>query len=118
MNRLCEVAVLKGNEEAQELLKIYAVPVISAMQNLSIKKQEHPLCYGYRKAAYSEVSLTEGTGVVKINQRSLLDYFPRLQDRLQILYPLQVQSMLGQYDVTATVKGGGMTGTSCDLKCS
>ncbi len=101
---------MKDNEDVKELLNIYAVPVISAMKHLSIKKQENPQCYGYRKAAYATVSLVQGSGVVTVNQRSLLDYFPRLQDRLQVLYPLQVHSMLGQYDVSASVKGGGMTG--------
>ena len=101
---------MKDNEAVKELLRIYAVPVLSAIKHLNIKKQNNPECYGYRKAAYAKVSLTEGTGIVTVNQRSLLDYFPRLQDRLQILYPLQVQSMLGLYDVCISVKGGGMMG--------
>ena len=47
---------------------------------------------------------------MSVNGRSLVDYFPRPEDRQQVLSPLLVAAMLGGVDVTARVKGGGHTG--------
>ncbi len=57
------------------------------------------------------VTLRPGSGVVSVNKKTFVDYFPRAEDRHQVLYPLQVTELLGKYDVTVTVQGGGASGT-------
>ena len=81
------------------------------MRQLNVRKKDKPVCYGYRKEAHARVALTPGTGQIVINEKSFLDYFPRLQDRQQVLYPFHYVDTLGKYDVSVVVKGGGMTGT-------
>jgi len=65
---------------------------------------------GKRKTATAVVTLREGSGIITINKKSFSDYFPRAEDRQQVLYPLMVTNSLGLYDISAIVKGGGNTG--------
>ena len=45
-----------------------------------------------------------------INQSNLLEVFPLIQTRQQVLFPLMLVDALGEFDVTATVQNGGSTG--------
>jgi len=67
---------------------------------------------GRRKTASARVRLYPGTGKIIINDKELADYFPRQRDRLQLLEPLEVTGNVASYNVTALVKGGGITGQS------
>ena len=40
----------------------------------------------------------------------MVEYFPALARRMDVLRPLDVTGKLGAFDVLATVKGGGSTG--------
>lgn len=68
------------------------------------------ICTGKRKRAVATVYLTRGEGESIINGRSLIEFFPRDADRRRIAYPFQVVSQEGQYNIFATVQGGGITG--------
>ena len=68
------------------------------------------LAVGKRKTATAVVTLRPGAGVISVNKKTFADYFPRAEDRHQVLYPMQVTELLGKYDITATVRGGGATG--------
>lgn len=70
-----------------------------------------PLSVGRRKSSIAKVRVKSGDGKVLINSKQLLDYFPRLEDRQQVLYPLNLVGCLGKVDVSADVSGGGVTGT-------
>ena len=65
---------------------------------------------GRRKTSTAQVTLKPGGGEVRINGRSLLEYFPVVEDRQQVLFPLMVTEQLDQFDVKAAVRGGGTTG--------
>lgn len=65
---------------------------------------------GRRKSSVARVYIRPGKGEVKINYRSLDDYFPRERDRIQILKPLSTVEMLEKFDIIVTVRGGGLTG--------
>jgi small subunit ribosomal protein S9 len=49
-----------------------------------------------------------GSGTITINERTLEDYFPRPTSRMRILEPFEVTETTGQYDVLASVEGGGI----------
>lgn len=70
-----------------------------------------PLSVGRRKTSIAKVRVKSGDGKVSINSKGLLEYFPRLEDRQQVLYPLNLVGCLGKVDVSAEVSGGGVTGT-------
>ena len=71
---------------------------------------------GRRKAAVARVYITEGKGNITINKKSLEQYFtiPTLQ--YVVKQPLETLNVLGQYDITANIDGGGFTGQAEALR--
>ena len=65
---------------------------------------------GRRKNAVARVWIKPGTGKVLVNGREGAIYFARAVLRMMIAQPFGVTNRLGQYDVTATVTGGGLSG--------
>lgn len=65
---------------------------------------------GKRKEASARVTVTEGTGKIIVNGRDVDEYFRRPTLRMLIEQPLEVVEMLGQVDIIAYVKGGGLAG--------
>lgn len=64
---------------------------------------------GRRKTAIARVWITAGDGKFVINDRVDDDYFSRPTARMIIRQALEEVSLLGQYDVHATVRGGGIS---------
>ena len=64
---------------------------------------------GRRKTAIARVWLSAGDGQITINNRSDEDYFSRPTARMVIRQGLEEVSLLGQYNVDATVRGGGIS---------
>jgi small subunit ribosomal protein S9 len=71
---------------------------------------------GRRKTSVARVWIRHGSGRVVINRRAFEDYFPRETLRMIIAQPLQVTNTAGQFDVLATVFGGGPTGQAGALR--
>ncbi len=65
---------------------------------------------GRRKNAVARVILRPGEGKILINDRPYEEYFPRDAWKLQVRQPLEATSMVGRYDVSVNVFGGGLTG--------
>jgi small subunit ribosomal protein S9 len=64
---------------------------------------------GRRKTAIARVWITAGDGKIMINDRSDEDYFSRPTARMVIRQALEEVSLLDQYNVIATVRGGGIS---------
>jgi small subunit ribosomal protein S9 len=71
---------------------------------------------GRRKDAVARVWLKPGTGKITINGRDQSVYFARPTLRLIINQPFGVAGREGQYDVIATVTGGGLSGQAGAVK--
>ncbi|MCW3837041.1 30S ribosomal protein S9 [Sphingomonas canadensis] len=71
---------------------------------------------GRRKDAVARVWLKPGTGKITVNGRDQEVYFARPTLRLVINQPFGVAEREGQYDVVATVKGGGLSGQAGAVK--
>lgn len=72
---------------------------------------------GRRKEAVARVRLVPGEGNFVINgSRSLPDYFPNLAVRRVILEPLEILELTKNYDVLATIEGGGTAGQAGALR--
>lgn len=65
---------------------------------------------GRRKSSIARVRLTEGSGNITINKKSMDDYFGIETLKVIVKQPLSVTNTLDKYDVICTVKGGGFTG--------
>lgn len=71
---------------------------------------------GRRKSAIARVYLTEGTGEIVINKRTLSDYFPSELVQFVVKQPLNLLGVAEKYNIKATLCGGGYTGQSQALR--
>lgn len=71
---------------------------------------------GRRKDAVARVWLKPGSGKITVNGREQETYFARPTLRLVINQPFDISDRRGQYDVVATVKGGGLSGQAGAVK--
>ena len=71
---------------------------------------------GRRKEAVVRVRLIPGTGEFKLNGRSLDSYFPNKVHQQLIKEPFVTLEKDGQYDVIASLVGGGITGQAGALR--
>ena len=65
---------------------------------------------GKRKNAVARVWLKPGAGRISVNAKSFEEYFARPVLQMLLKQPLQAANRLSQFDVTATVTGGGLSG--------
>jgi small subunit ribosomal protein S9 len=65
---------------------------------------------GRRKESVARVWLIPGSGKITVNNQEVMEYFCRPTLDMIIRQPFGITKTEGQYDVTATVKGGGLTG--------
>ena len=71
---------------------------------------------GRRKRSVARVILRPGAGEWKINGRDMDDYFPRPTHQIRVREPFKITDLEGQFDVTARVHVGGLTGQSDALR--
>ena len=94
-----------------------APPQIEAvLREQQLDKYGRAYATGRRKDAVARVWLKPGTGKIEVNGRDQSIYFARPSLRLVINQPFGVTDRVGQYDVVATVKGGGLSGQAGAVK--
>jgi small subunit ribosomal protein S9 len=71
---------------------------------------------GRRKQAVARVRVRNGGGTVTVNKRSIEDYFPSASHRMIVTEPLRLTTTEEQYDVDATIDGGGVAGQAGALR--
>ena len=71
---------------------------------------------GRRKEAIVRVRLVPGTGQFKLNGRTLEEYFPNKVHQQLIKEPFVTLEKAEQFDVLASLKGGGITGQAGALR--
>ncbi len=71
---------------------------------------------GKRKDAIARVWLKSGSGRVTVNGKEMETYFARPVLQMILRQPFQVAGVGGEFDVVATVKGGGLSGQAGAVK--
>ena len=71
---------------------------------------------GRRKNSTARVRIMPGEGKILINQRPFNEYFPRENNRLIIMQPLELAQVESKVDVYANVNGGGLSGQAGAIK--
>jgi len=71
---------------------------------------------GKRKDAVARVWIKPGSGKVTVNGREMKVYFARPVLQMILRQPFQVAGVEDQFDVMATVKGGGLSGQAGAVK--
>lgn len=103
-------------EDLKSALQDAGAPVVAettAEQVLAEPKiDEHGRAYatGKRKNAIARVWIKPGAGKITINGREQTVYFARPVLRMLLQQPFEAASRKDQYDVVATVTGGGLSG--------
>jgi small subunit ribosomal protein S9 len=101
----------KGDETPDDHGVSTQGPQIEAvMREQQLDKHGRAYATGRRKDAVARVWLKPGSGKIVINGREQDVYFARPTLRLIINQVFDVTDRKGQYDVEATVKGGGLSG--------
>ena len=75
-----------------------------------LDKQGRAYATGKRKNAVARVWIKPGKGTITVNTRPVEVFFARPVLRMLIQQPLAATNRNGQYDVTCTVSGGGLSG--------
>ena len=82
----------------------------AVLREQQLDKHGRAYATGRRKDAVARVWLKPGSGKIEVNGREQEIYFARPTLRLVINQPFGITDRVGQYDVVATVKGGGLSG--------
>ncbi|TKW64283.1 MAG: 30S ribosomal protein S9 [Paracoccus denitrificans] len=71
---------------------------------------------GKRKDAVARVWVKPGSGKVTVNGKDMSEYFARPVLQMILRQPFDIAGVAGQYDVVATVTGGGLSGQAGAVK--
>jgi small subunit ribosomal protein S9 len=105
-----------GNTEVAEAPAPVAPQIETPLREQQLDKYGRAYATGRRKDAVARVWLKPGSGKIEVNGRDQSIYFARPTLRLVINQPFDVTDRVGQYDVVATVKGGGLSGQAGAVK--
>jgi small subunit ribosomal protein S9 len=86
------------------------------LREQQLDKYGRAVATGRRKDAVARIWLKPGSGKIVVNGKEQEAYFARATLRLVINQPFDVAGRQGQYDVEATVKGGGLSGQAGAVK--
>lgn len=96
---------IAGTDAAAEAV---AAPVTPAEPQ--IDEQGRAYATGKRKNAIARVWIKPGSGVITVNGKEEERFFARPVLRMILRQPLVAAERDGQFDVVATVSGGGLSG--------
>lgn len=81
-------------------------------QTRKLDRFERSKGHGRRKTARAKVQVVPGEGQIYVNGKLASEYFTRVKDVENILWPLQSLAVAGKYNVWVSTFGGGTTGQS------
>ena len=99
INNLSDLSKLNQNEE-----------VSTIEREPKIDKLGRSYSTGRRKESTARVWVKRGTGKITVNGKDMPLYFARPVLQMQLNFVFDVTERKDQFDVTATVKGGGLSG--------
>jgi small subunit ribosomal protein S9 len=105
-----DTAIATDSAEAPAPVSTQGPQIQAILREQQLDKHGRAYATGRRKDAVARVWLKPGSGKILINERDQEVYFARPSLRLVINQPFGVTERVGQYDVIATVKGGGLAG--------
>jgi len=109
-------AAAPAGDEAAPVSQSGPPPAPTPLREQQIDKQGRAYATGRRKDAVARVWIKPGSGKITVNGRDQEVYFARPTLRLVINQPFGVAEREGQYDVIATVTGGGLSGQAGAVK--
>jgi small subunit ribosomal protein S9 len=101
LTSLAELGTATSNTNAQPAAPVH-------VQKLD--KQGRAYATGKRKDAIARVWVRPGTGKIVVNEKEYLSYFARPVLQMILKQPIIAANREGQFDIIATVIGGGLSG--------
>ncbi len=86
------------------------------VQEIKLDNKNRAYATGKRKQSIARVWLKKGKGNISINGKTIENYFFRPVLQMIINQPLEVIQSSKDYDIVATVKGGGLSGQAGALR--
>lgn len=105
-----ETRTLDSLEALKETMPPAAPAEAAPMPERKVDALGRSYATGKRKNAVARVWIKLGPGKIQVNGRDVQQYFARPVLRMLIDQPLQAVNRLGQFDVSCTVVGGGLSG--------
>lgn len=102
LNQLSDLAQAQATAAVTEPAKILREPKRDA--------QGRAYATGRRKESVARVWVKPGKGKITVNGKDQAQYFGRQTHLLVLNQPFLIANRLGQFDVVATVAGGGLSG--------
>jgi small subunit ribosomal protein S9 len=101
LTSLAELGTATGNTNTQPAAPVY-------VQKLD--KQGRAYATGKRKDAIARVWVKPGSGKIVVNEKEFVSYFARPVLQMILKQPIIAANREGQFDIVATVIGGGLSG--------
>ena len=111
-----EIKTLNDLGEAASALPVVAEEVVTIERVAVRDNLGRAYATGKRKDAVARVWIKPGSGKVVVNGKEMISYFARPVLQMILRQPFTVAGVEGQFDVTATVKGGGLSGQAGAVK--
>jgi small subunit ribosomal protein S9 len=112
------MADIKSLDDLKSAVSGAAAPVADAApKHVAVRdKLGRSYATGKRKNAVARVWIRPGSGKVVVNGKTMAEYFARPVLQMILRQPFTVANVEGQFDVMATVAGGGLSGQAGAVK--
>jgi len=110
------MAEIKSLDDLKSAVGAAPVAVAAAPRVAVRDKLGRSYATGKRKDAVARVWIKPGSGKVVVNGKEVAVYFARPVLQMILKQPFTVANVVGQFDVFATVAGGGLSGQAGAVK--
>jgi small subunit ribosomal protein S9 len=102
-----DLGALKGDEPAEQQAPVH----VQKLDGLG-----RAYATGKRKDAVARVWVKPGSGRITVNDKEYTEYFGRPVLQMIVRQPILLTDRTGQFDIMATVSGGGLSGQAGALR--
>ncbi len=103
-------------QSLQDLVSTTSETAAAPVHVQKLDAQGRAYATGKRKNAIARVWIRPGTGKITVNTREFSAYFARPVLQMLVRQAIGVANRTGQYDIVATVAGGGLSGQAGALR--
>ncbi len=110
------MADIKSLDDLKSAVGTAAPAAVAAPKLPQRDKLGRSYATGKRKNAIARVWIKPGSGKVVVNGKTMVEYFARPVLQMILRQPFTIANVEGQFDVMATVVGGGLSGQAGAVK--
>ena len=107
---------INNENELNESNEVSDKDVVNAIVEPKVDSLGRSYATGRRKDSTARVWVKRGTGEMSVNGKTMNVYFDRPVLQMQLNHVFEIVNRLKEFDVIATVKGGGLSGQAGAVK--